>query len=105
MYKICFFIPESHLERVKDALFTCGAGKIGDYDYCAWQVLGTGQFRPLADSQPFIGEHHQVTKVSEYKVEMVCDEQLIKDAINVLWHKDSIPIIDSSITEAPRVCP
>ena len=84
MYKICFFVPESHLERVKEALFSCGAGKIGDYDNCAWQVLGIGQFRPLADSQPFIGEQHMVTKISEYKVEMVCDELLIKDAIQAL---------------------
>ena len=51
MYKLCFFVPESHVEQVKAALFAQGAGKIGEYDCCAWQVLGTGQFKPLAASR------------------------------------------------------
>lgn len=34
MYKICFYVPESHLEKVKEALFAAGAGKIGNYDSC-----------------------------------------------------------------------
>ena len=84
MYKLCFFVPESHLEMVKEALFDQGAGKIGDYDCCAWQVLGEGQYRPLQDSQPFLGEILKLTKMAEYKVEMVCDDQLIKPAIKTL---------------------
>ena len=84
MYKLCFFVPESHVDRVKNALFKQGAGKIGPYDCCSWQVLGTGQFRPLQDSQPFLGERHQLTEVAEYKVEMVCDDRLIKQAVKAL---------------------
>ena len=56
MYKIGIFIPASHLEPVKQAMFAAGAGRIGHYDCCAWQTLGQGQFRPLQDSQPFIGD-------------------------------------------------
>ncbi|MBO6851066.1 MAG: NGG1p interacting factor NIF3 [Marinobacter sp.] len=81
MYKICYFVPESHLEETKSALFGAGAGRIGDYDCCAWQSLGQGQFRPLAGSQPFIGQQGQVEKVSEYKVELVCDDGVIRQAI------------------------
>ncbi|TXL13858.1 NGG1p interacting factor NIF3 [Methylococcaceae bacterium HT4] len=84
MYKLCFFVPETYVEEVKDALFELGAGKIGVYDCCAWQVLGTGQFKPLAGSQPFIGETEQVTRLSEYKVEMVCTDQLIKQVVKTL---------------------
>ncbi len=84
MYKLCFFVPETHVEQVKEALFTQGAGKIGEYDRCAWQVLGTGQFRPLQGSQPFLGEHHKLTKVIEYKVEMVCEDRLIKRLVKTL---------------------
>lgn len=47
MYKITFYVPESHLESVKTALFDQGAGKIGHYDCCAWQAEGIGQYRPL----------------------------------------------------------
>lgn len=81
MYKICYFVPESHLEETKSALFGAGAGRIGDYDCCAWQSLGQGQFRPLAGSQPFIGQQGQVEKVSEYKVELVCEDSVIRQAI------------------------
>lgn len=84
MYKLCFFVPESHVETVKDALFTQGAGKIGDYDRCAWQVLGTGQFKPLPGSQPYIGKTEEVTCLSEYKVEMVCVDHLIKPVVETL---------------------
>lgn len=84
MYKLCFFVPEAHLEEVKQALFSQGAGKIGDYDCCAWQVLGTGQFKPLSGSQPFIGETERITRLSEYKVEMVCADQLIKQVVKAL---------------------
>ena len=84
MFKLCFFVPESHVELVKDALFEQGAGKIGDYDCCAWQVLGEGQFRPLQGSQPYIGETEKITRLSEYKVEMVCADQLIKQVVKTL---------------------
>ncbi len=84
MYKLCFFVPASHVEEVKDALFAQGAGRIGDYDCCAWQVLGTGQFRPLSGSQPFIGATDKMTRLSEYKVEMVCADQLIKQVVKAL---------------------
>lgn len=84
MYKICVFIPESHLERVKSAMFNAGAGKIGDYDCCCWQTLGQGQFRPLDNSQPFIGTQGKIEQVDEYKVEMVCDDSIIQDTINAM---------------------
>ena len=87
MYKLCFFTPETHVEMLKEALFAQGAGKIGHYDRCAWQVLGTGQFRPLQGSRPFLGESDEITKVSEYKVEMVCDDLLIKQAVKTLLQK------------------
>lgn len=72
MYKITFYVPVSHVEAVKSAMFAAGAGRIGDYDCCAWQVLGVGQFRPLIGATPFIGEIDHIEQVAEYKVEMVC---------------------------------
>lgn len=101
MYKIVFFVPESHLESTKHALFESGAGKIGNYDKCCWQVLGQGQFRPLAGAEPFIGqvdldENAPVEEVMEYRVELVCDDAYIKPAINALRkaHPYEEPAID-----------
>lgn len=84
MYKIAFYVPESHLDMVKTALFEVGAGRIGDYDQCAWQTFGQGQFRPLVSSNPYIGESGVLETVPEYKVEMVCKDQDIEAAIEAL---------------------
>ena len=81
MYKLSVFIPESQLEQVKTAMFAAGAGRIGNYDCCSWQTLGQGQFRPLDNSQPFIGQQGKVEQVSEYKVEMVCEDGFVNAII------------------------
>jgi len=81
MYQISFYVPEKDAEKVKLAMFEAGAGHIGHYDRCSWQVLGQGQFRPLAGSQPAIGSQGTVETVAEYKVEMVCTEAVLAAAI------------------------
>jgi len=84
MFKLVFFVPASHVESVKDAVFAAGAGRIGDYEHCAWQVLGEGQFRPLQGSNPFIGSQNVLERVSEYRVELVCADACIADAVAAL---------------------
>ncbi len=84
MYKIGIYIPEMHLESVKQALFDAGAGKIGQYEHCAWQVKGKGQFKPMQSSQPFIGTQGELEFVEEFRVELVCDAACIQDAIKAL---------------------
>lgn len=88
-YQLTFYVPETHLEIVKNALFAIGAGKIGDYDNACWQCLGKGQFRPLPGANPASGKHDVITYVTEYKVEMLCDVDLIHDAVHQL--KESHP--------------
>ena len=84
MYKFTVFIPESDLEKVKQALFKAGAGHIGNYSHCCWQVKGTGQFMPRSGSQPHIGKHNEVEKVAEWRVEMVVAEDKIRGVIEAL---------------------
>jgi len=87
MYNICVFVPVSHLESVKKAMFQAGGGHIGDYDCCSWQTLGQGQFRPLAGSQPFIGQQNQIEIVDEYRLEMVCEDDCMQAVVDVMKHK------------------
>jgi hypothetical protein len=96
MYKLAFFVPESHLEHVKASVFAAGAGRIGHYDQCCWQVAGAGQFRPLVRSNPFIGQALQLEQVLEYRVEMICDDAFIKAAVTALRsaHPYEEPAID-----------
>ena len=84
MYKLIFYAPASHVEQVKDALFDKGAGQFNSYDRCCWQILGEGQFRPLPNSRPFLGETGKLEKIAEYKVEMICAPHLIKTVLQTL---------------------
>jgi len=83
-YLLSFYVPESHLDLVKSSLFKIGAGRQGDYDMACWQSRGQGQFRPLSGANPAIGEPGQLTFVVEYKVEIICTEENIKQAVNTL---------------------
>ncbi|MEL0081572.1 MAG: YqfO family protein [Gammaproteobacteria bacterium] len=85
MYKLVVFVPETHLEPLKQALFAAGAGRIGDYDHCSWQSLGEGQFRPLPGSSPFIGESERLERVAEYRLETVVSDAIIELVIEALY--------------------
>ena len=84
MYKIYFYVPVDYAEKVKSAMFAAGAGKIGNYACCAWQVLGEGQFMPLEDSHAFMGDKNRLEKVQELRVEMVCDAHCIHAVVTAL---------------------
>lgn len=84
MYKICFYVPEEQAEAVKNAMFSAGAGKIGDYSHCAWQAIGIGQFLPVEGSDAFIGKVGQLEKVSELKVEIICPDDCIRAVVAAL---------------------
>ncbi len=81
MVKIGFFVPSSHIDTVKLAMFDAGAGRIGHYDQCSWQTLGHGQFRPQEGSQPFLGKQGVCERVEEYRVEMVCEDALAVEVV------------------------
>ena len=74
MLKLIYYVPESHLEATKLAVFKAGAGGIGNYEHCAWQVLGTGQFKPVKGASPFIGELDSLEQIPEWRVETIVPE-------------------------------
>jgi hypothetical protein len=84
IYKLCFYVPPEFAEKVKEAVFAAGAGKIGNYDYCCWQTLGEGQFRPLPEAKPAVGELYKLNIVQELKVEFVCEPSLVKTVVEAL---------------------
>jgi len=84
MYKLGVYIPETHVDEVKQAIFAAGAGRIGNYDNCCWQIAGVGQFRPLPGSQPFAGCQGTVESVPETRVELVVDDNLIRAVLAAL---------------------
>ena len=84
MYLVSFYAPLDQADKVKEAMFAAGAGRIGAYEACAWQTHGRGQFRPLAGSHPFIGQDDKLEFVDEVKVEMVCQDGVVRQVIEAL---------------------
>lgn len=84
MYLVIYYVPGTHLNKVKTAMFKAGAGRIGKYDSCSWETKGHGQFRPLEGSTPFLGSKNRIERVEEYKVEMVCRNDKVKSVLRAL---------------------
>ena len=81
-FRFTFYVPEEDLEKVKQACFKAGAGRFNLYEQCCWQTLGQGQFKPMEGSQPFLGKVNEVETVEEYKVEMLCTDEVIQAVIS-----------------------
>lgn len=89
MIHLAVYIPISDAPKVKAAMFAAGAGRIGNYDCCSFEIRGLGQFRPLKGSSPAIGQTGVLEQVEELKVEMVCEELVLENVIKAL--RDSHP--------------
>ena len=96
MKKIIFYVPLNDAGPVKEALFDVGAGCIGNYEKCSFEVRGVGQFKPLQGAKPTIGKVDQIEQVDELRVEMICEDHLLSRAISELKksHPYEEPAID-----------
>ncbi len=89
VYKFIGYVPKSHLEQVKTAIFHAGAGHIGNYSHCSWQTLGQGQFLPLSGANPAIGQVGTVETVLEWQVQTVVPKDKMADVLQA--YKDAHP--------------
>ena len=84
LLKLVTYIPESHFEKVKNALFEAGAGVIGNYDNCGYAVSGTGSFRGNDATNPFAGEKGKIHLEKEIRFETVLFTHLKDKVIKAL---------------------
>jgi dinuclear metal center YbgI/SA1388 family protein len=83
--KLVTFVPHDDASRVIDALAAAGAGRIGDYDRCAWTATGIGTFRPGAGANPTIGSVGDIEEVPETRVEMVLPRSARTAVLDALY--------------------
>jgi dinuclear metal center YbgI/SA1388 family protein len=69
--KLVVFCPHDSAQSLRQALFAAGAGTIGNYDECSFNVEGQGSFRPGENSNPFDGVKGQTSHVSEIRIEVI----------------------------------
>lgn len=80
-YKLVVFVPAGHEESLKEALASSGAGWIGNYSHCFFQTSGTGNFKPLEGTNPFLGSIGKVETTEEYRLETIIPEKCLKRAL------------------------
>jgi len=71
-HKIVTFCPVGHVQAIRAALGDAGAGRIGEYEQCAFEIAGRGTFRGGDETNPTIGEAGVLEHVDEIRLEMVC---------------------------------
>lgn len=69
--KLAVFVPEKHREKMAEALFSAGAGNIGNYSECSFSVAGTGSFKGNMDTDPFVGKRGRRHYEPESRLEVI----------------------------------
>lgn len=74
--KLVVFIPEDHVDQVQKAIGEAGAGWIGHYSDCTFQVSGIGTFLPRDEANPYIGSKGKLERVKEVRLETIMTEKI-----------------------------
>jgi len=82
--KLVTFCPVSHASEVRKAMFDAGAGKIGNYDCCSYNINGEGSFRALEGTNPFVGEKNQIHFENEIRIEVIFPDYLEKKVVEAM---------------------
>jgi dinuclear metal center YbgI/SA1388 family protein len=69
--KLYTFVPASHSEQVRSAIFGAGAGNIGNYSECSFNVEGTGTFKAGEGANPFVGNKNERHHENEIRIETI----------------------------------
>jgi dinuclear metal center YbgI/SA1388 family protein len=84
LLKIVTFVPENHAESVREAIFSVGAGSIGNYDYCSYNTIGKGTFRAGINTSPYCGKKGEIHTENETRIETIIPAYLKSAAIKAL---------------------
>lgn len=82
--KLVFFCPNNQVEKVSNAIFQAGGGRIGDYSECSFETAGEGFFKPEKGSNPTTGKHGIREKVQEKRVEILVSSHLTSKAVSAM---------------------
>lgn len=82
--KIITYVPLKASEVVRQAFGEAGAGAIGEYTFCSFSSRGQGRSRPSENAKPYYGEAGEVGVEDEERIEVVCDRDKARQAIDAM---------------------
>jgi len=84
--KLVTFCPVDHAEKVREAIFQAGAGQIGEYDCCSFNLEGKGSFRGGDSTNPFVGEKGQIHYEPEVRIETILPDYLENVVLKAMFN-------------------
>lgn len=79
--KFFVYVPDSHVDILKNAMFEAGAGKIAEYSECSFVVDGIGTYKPSENANPYVGKSNKRAEVSEKKIEVLLPMHMVNSVI------------------------
>ncbi|MFO1021353.1 MAG: Nif3-like dinuclear metal center hexameric protein [Planctomycetales bacterium] len=83
-YQLVTFVPPENLSAVRQALWSAGAGQIGEYACCSYSVQGVGTFLGSENSQPQVGTKGHLEEVGESRLEVLVSAGTLGPVIEAL---------------------
>lgn len=101
------FVPHADRERVADAMYSAGAGEIGNYDHVSFHTEGVGTFRPLGGANPVIGSIGEVEQVAEARLELVAPRYLRGELARAIrtahpYEEPAFDLLEIAVIDAER---
>jgi len=84
LLKLITYVPRIHSYGLREVLFEAGAGEIGNYDACSFNVEGVGTFRANDQAVPFVGKTNEMHSEPETRIEVILPEFLKKQVLDAL---------------------
>ena len=77
-------VPESHADKVREAIGKAGGGESGNYAFCSFSVKGIGRFMPKQGANPFQGEIGTLETCPEERIEAICAKDRLEKVIEAI---------------------
>ncbi len=84
LLKLTVFVPTTNKSELLTGLYQAGAGEIGNYDHCSFQLTGEGTFRPNEDANPAIGKKDKDEVVQETRIEVILPSHSKSKVLNAM---------------------
>jgi dinuclear metal center YbgI/SA1388 family protein len=84
LLKLVTFVPSEQAETVRTAIFDAGAGQIGNYDACSYNLSGEGTFRGDENTNPYVGEKGKIHTEKEMRIETILPSHIKNRVIKAL---------------------
>ena len=83
--KLVTFVPKQDADKVRNAMFTAGAGAIGNYSECSFNTDGQGTFKGGDGTDPHIGESGKRETVDEVRIEVLVEKHITTSVLSALF--------------------